>query len=60
LSPSICRSQDAIRFQVSEFERGAHSGARAIGPYVVVELRECGEHAFHRLSSGRIVDRFGR
>ncbi len=44
----------------AEFERGLHAGARAIRAHVVVELRERGEHAFHQLAGGGVVDRLGR
>ncbi|HEX7087151.1 MAG TPA: hypothetical protein VF198_12365 [Vicinamibacterales bacterium] len=43
-----------------EFERGLHASACSIRAHVVVELRERGQHAFHQLAGGRVVDRFGR
>jgi hypothetical protein len=38
-------------------QRGSHAGACAIGPHIVVDLREGREHAFHQLAGGRVVSR---
>jgi hypothetical protein len=44
----------------SKLQRRAHARARPIRTHVVVELRERGQHAFHQLASGRVVDGLGR
>ena len=44
----------------SELQGGLHAGAGPVRATVVVELRERGEHAFHQLAGGRVVDRFRR
>ena len=39
--------------------REEHARARPIRTHVVIELRECRQHAFHQLAGGRVINRFG-